>query len=58
MVQQMEIDDGFVETGKAGETHIEMLRRQQTQIEIDPKIDKIVTRKFDLRIIPWLFGIW
>lgn len=26
--------------------------------DTDPALDKRVTRKFDLHIIPWLFGIW
>lgn len=30
----------------------------QVQSELDPAIDKRVTRKFDTHIIPWLFGIW
>ena len=28
------------------------------QHEIDPVIEKRVTRKCDIHIIPWLFGIW
>jgi hypothetical protein len=28
------------------------------QYELDPVIDKRVTRKFDVHIVPWLFGIW
>ena len=28
------------------------------QYDIDPVIDKRVTRKFDFYIVPWLFGIW
>ena len=30
----------------------------EAQVAIDPAMDKILTRKFDLHIIPWLFGIW
>lgn len=30
----------------------------ESQNEIDPVIEKRVTRKYDLHIIPWLFGIW
>jgi hypothetical protein len=26
--------------------------------ELDPIIDKRLDRKFDLHIVPWLFGIW
>jgi hypothetical protein len=40
------------------ENHVEILRKEQTQIEIDPQIDDRVTWKFDIHIIPWLFGIW
>jgi hypothetical protein len=34
------------------------LEQVETQYDIDPIIDKRVTRKFDVHIIPWLFGIW
>lgn len=27
-------------------------------IEIDPALDRAITRKFDLHIVPWLFGLW
>lgn len=37
------------------DTHLEQV---ETQYDIDPAIEKRVTRKFDLHIIPWLFGIW
>lgn len=40
------------------ENHVEMLRKEQTQIELDPEVDNRVTWKFDIHIIPWLFGIW
>ena len=26
--------------------------------QLDPAMDKRLTRKFDMHIIPWLFGIW
>ncbi|KAF4460682.1 major facilitator superfamily transporter [Fusarium albosuccineum] len=47
-----------LEVSKPAETHVEKLRRQQTQTEIDPVMDKSIDRKCDLHIIPWLFGIW
>ena len=25
---------------------------------IDPQLDKRLNRKFDVHILPWLFGIW
>ena len=25
---------------------------------IDPELDKRITRKFDTRVVPWLFGLW
>lgn len=43
---------------KPDESHVEDLRRQQTHIYIDPKLDKRIDRKFDKHIMPWLFGIW
>lgn len=27
-------------------------------IEIDPALDRRITRKFDTHIVPWLFGLW
>ena len=30
----------------------------QSQHELDAVIEKGITRKFDVHIIPWLFGIW
>jgi hypothetical protein len=47
-----------LETGKPAESHVEALRRQQAHTDIDPQLDKRLDRKFDLRIMPWLFGIW
>lgn len=26
--------------------------------DIDPALDRRLTRKFDLHIVPWLFGLW
>ena len=36
----------------------EMDSDSEGQYDIDPVIDKRVTLKFDLHIVPWLFGIW
>jgi hypothetical protein len=40
------------------DTSVEKLNTVETQHETDPVIDRRVTRKFDLHILPWLFGIW
>ena len=40
-----------------GEARIEKLSADEPY-DTDPALDKRVTRKFDLHIIPWLFGIW
>lgn len=40
-----------------GEARIEKLAAEETY-DTDPALDRRVTRKFDLHIIPWLFGIW
>ncbi len=37
---------------------IEKAEALEAQNAIDPVLDKKVTRKCDLHIIPWLFGIW
>lgn len=43
---------------KPEETHVEELRREQTHVDIDPAIYRKLNRKFDLHVIPFLFGIW
>jgi hypothetical protein len=55
-VPKSELIDGEVTT-----QHHELAMEQKlTDINyiIDPIISKRVTRKFDLRILPLLFGIW
>lgn len=47
-----------LETGKPAQSHVEALRQEQTHTEIDRQLDKRIDRKFDLHIMPWLFGIW
>ena len=48
--------NGKLENGY-GEARIEKLSPEEPY-DTDPALDKRVTRKFDLHIIPWLFGIW
>ncbi|KAL9111123.1 MAG: hypothetical protein Q9227_004386 [Pyrenula ochraceoflavens] len=43
---------------KVEKSHVEKLRNAESQQAIDPVVDRRVTRKFDLHILPWLFGIW
>lgn len=26
--------------------------------ELDPELDRRITRKFDTHVVPWLFGLW
>lgn len=51
-------EDVQIELQKPKESHVEELRRKQSSFEIPHEIDKMVDRKFDRNIIPWLFGIW
>lgn len=37
---------------------VEKLTTVETQYETNLVIDRRVTRKFELHILPWLFGIW
>ena len=37
---------------------IEKAQILEARHEIDPTLDRRVTRKCDFHIIPWLFGIW
>ncbi|KAI3392297.1 hypothetical protein diail_5905 [Diaporthe ilicicola] len=43
---------------KPQDTHVEELRREQTRVDIDPATHRRLNRKFDLHVIPFLFGIW
>lgn len=52
------VRDVGLEEAKPDINHVEKLREQQAMPEIDSEIDRRVTRKFDLHIMPWLFGIW
>jgi hypothetical protein len=41
------------------DTHIESAEHTNNQSPLaDPAMDKRLNRKFDLRILPWLFGMW
>lgn len=46
------------EDSKPEESHVERIRQSQAHYEIDPVLSKRLDRKFDVHIIPWLFGIW
>ena len=42
-----------------GLTHLEDTDSSDLEtIDIDPALDRAITRKFDLHIVPWLFGLW
>ena len=43
---------------KMDESHVEKVTTVDIQYDIDPVREKRLTRKFDLHILPWLFGIW
>lgn len=43
---------------KPKETHVEELSREQTHVDIDSAVHRNLNRKFDLHVIPFLFGIW
>jgi hypothetical protein len=43
---------------KPQETHVEELKQEQTHVDVDPAIHRRLNRKFDLHVIPFLFGIW
>ena len=45
-------------TDKPVKSHAEALPQQQVHTDIDPQLDKRLDRKFDVRIMPWLSGIW
>ncbi|KAK1499471.1 hypothetical protein CCUS01_00195 [Colletotrichum cuscutae] len=46
------------EDSKPEESHVENIRHSQVHDEIDLILSKRLDRKFDVHIIPWLFGIW
>ena len=47
-----------------GEHHEELKEKELPHelpyeaIEIDPALDRRITRKFDTHVVPWLFGLW
>jgi hypothetical protein len=47
-----------IELPKPENSHLEVIRQDQSLFEIPDHIDKILDRKFDRHIVPWLFGIW
>lgn len=51
-------NDEEIELSKPEKNHVEILRPDQLSFEIPDRINKIVDRKFDRHIVPWLFGIW
>ena len=52
----------YEDTNAGASAHTEDAPRKtvdlDAQYDFDPSLDKRVTRKFDLHILPWLFGIW
>lgn len=50
--------DATIDPEKPSGNHVEALRRGQSHAGIDAQTEKRLNRKFDLRIMPWLFGIW
>jgi hypothetical protein len=47
----------FHQNGKLSVVHMETLQVLSEEL-IDPSIEKSVVRKFDRRIVPWLFGMF
>lgn len=53
------VDDAFEKAGhKHADNPDEIKQEAAVIIEHDDNIEKRITRKFDLHIIPWIFGIW
>ena len=50
------IDEGFKAVEKEDPTALTPV--QTTYEEIDPTLNRALNRKFDLHIVPWLFGLW
>ena len=41
------------------QAHFESPKGEEAELtELDPALDLRLTRKFDLHIVPWLFGLW
>jgi hypothetical protein len=58
MDPETEKQDELAGSSPDKEQFIEDLRQAEAQAELDSRLDKILDRKFDLHIVPWLFGIW
>lgn len=47
------------EVEEKGLTHLKETDSSEVEsTPVDPALDRTITRKFDLHIIPWLFGLW
>jgi hypothetical protein len=49
---------GDTSTDEREAVHLEKLETAIDRTQIDPVLDRRISRKFDKRIVPWLFGLW
>ena len=40
------------------DTSLRVKTADSDSTEVDPALDRAITRKFDLHVVPWLFGLW
>lgn len=40
------------------EANLEVIQEINMHQDVDSHLDKKIDRKFDLHIVPWIFGIW
>ena len=51
---------GFKDMDSVEKAHLEKITTAGTDqlLDIDPSLDRRITRKLDKHIVPWLFGLW
>ena len=60
-LQAAKQDDTIDEKILHGDYHLEAIKQDETfdiPLDIDPALDRRITKKFDTHIVPWLFGLW
>lgn len=50
--------DGSIEPVRSEARREAVAREGSGDVEIDSELDRAITRKFDIHLVPWLFGLW
>ena len=48
-----------LEAKRMPKVHLQESKEDEPELAAnDPALDRLLTRKFDIHILPWLFGLW